>query len=177
MTDGAGTVAEACVTRQGRGRLEARIVDCRPVPAPALLVSLACAVPKGERMSVLLDMVTQLGVTEVTPLVCERSVVALQSVPDRWQRIVIEACKQSRRAWFPRLNDALDLQALLTRSRAAGPEGGLTEAELACARRHGAQLVRLGDHALRVETAAVVLVGAARALLPPTAQGTPLPAP
>ncbi|MCK4601859.1 MAG: RNA methyltransferase, partial [Phycisphaerae bacterium] len=44
-----------------------------------------------------------------------------------------------------------------------GPEGGLTEAELAAARRAGFTPVRLGATVLRIETAAVALLAAVRA--------------
>lgn len=39
-----------------------------------------------------------------------------------------------------------------------GPEGGLTDVEIGTLRRAGGQLIRLGEHILRVETAAVAVV-------------------
>ena len=52
-----------------------------------------------------MDMMTQLGVTDFTPLRCERSVACQgQRSVERWRRLILEACKQSRRAWLPTLH-------------------------------------------------------------------------
>ena len=45
---------------------------------------------------------TQLGMTRFTPLHCERSVVKpATGARERWRRICLEACKQSRRFYLP----------------------------------------------------------------------------
>ena len=53
----------------------------------------------------MLDMGTQLGMTEFTPLRCTHSVVNPRThASRRWQRVCLEACKQSRRAFLPKIN-------------------------------------------------------------------------
>jgi 16S rRNA (uracil1498-N3)-methyltransferase len=105
--DGFGNTAVAEVgeleSRPVRAMLYVRARTMRPPPTRQ--IHLVCALPKGDRQSVLIDMVTQLGVTDFTPLRCERSVAGQgrRSV-ERWQRLMLEACKQSRRAWLPRLH-------------------------------------------------------------------------
>ncbi len=75
-----------------------RRLECEPLPS----VTVATAVPKGDRWSTLLDMLGQLGATRIVPLDCERSVVAAEQVRrERAERILVEACKQARRAWSP----------------------------------------------------------------------------
>ena len=162
----------------------------QPVPRPGL--HLACALPKGDRLGTLLDMATQLGMTSFTPLLCEHSVVKPAAAAiERWRRICLEACKQSRRAWLPQLLPAADPgtvareaaghdasawiahpegQTLDAKFFAAGgdryfligPEGGFTAAEVAAAEAHGARRVALGEGILRIETAALALLAAAR---------------
>ena len=93
-------------------RIEERHTELPPKPA----IHLACALPKGDRQSTLLDMATQLGMTKLTPLVCERSVVKPgTNSTERWRRICLEACKQSRRSYLPILNPSATLQEFVAR--------------------------------------------------------------
>ena len=74
--DGLGTTAKAKIVdiseRGARVALEltayAHQIEGR------VRVHLAAALPKGDRQTVMLDMVTQIGITDFTPLLCERSV-------------------------------------------------------------------------------------------------------
>ncbi|MBN2645844.1 MAG: 16S rRNA (uracil(1498)-N(3))-methyltransferase [Desulfuromonadaceae bacterium] len=105
---------------------------------------------------------------------------------ERWQRIVQEAARQSQRSWLPTvlppgsLQDVLagcqaglrlvlwegacqPLDALLPRETPVsaailvGPEGGLSDADVALAVGHGFQPVALGPRILRTETAGFAL--------------------
>ena len=107
----------------------------------------------------------------------------------RWCNAVREAAKQSRRAWCPEVTEPVDTPGLarlataasaalvlhesaergiaeLTLPRAGdmlivvGPEGGITDAELATLASGGATPVRLGQTVLRASTAAAVALGA-----------------
>lgn len=109
--DGRGGVADARL-RHERGRdgsLAVEVLAIRQVPRPALEVTLATAVPKGDRWSTLLEMSAQLGAAAIIPLDCERSTISGASINrQRAGRIVLEACKQSRRAWAPRIDDSME---------------------------------------------------------------------
>lgn len=106
LVDGHGTMAAARLTASGRrGSVSLEIVERHVTPPPMPAVTIATAIPKGDRWSALLDMAAQLGAREVIPLDCERSVIRSRSINrGRAARILIEACKQSRRAWCPRLD-------------------------------------------------------------------------
>jgi len=65
-------------------------------------ISIATGVPKGDRAKVMIDMLTQLAVTRVIPLRCDYSETRFnEKHREKWQRIAIEACKQSQNPWLP----------------------------------------------------------------------------
>lgn len=108
LFDGKGTVARACLEQVGRKgeavRARVEAAQQRPRQVPAL--HLACALPKGDRQGVLLDMASQLGVDSFTPLLCGRSVVkAGANTRARLARIALEACKQSRQPYVPEIRE------------------------------------------------------------------------
>ncbi|WP_133127636.1 16S rRNA (uracil(1498)-N(3))-methyltransferase [Legionella nagasakiensis] len=87
----------------------------RESPRP---IHLAQAISKGERMELVIQKAVELGVTSITPLLTERSVVRLD--PERlakkhaqWQAIAIAACEQSGRNKLPLIHPASSLDDYL----------------------------------------------------------------
>jgi 16S rRNA (uracil1498-N3)-methyltransferase len=107
----------------------------------------------------------------------------------RWRAAAVQAAKQSRRAWIPTVAPLAGTDEVVRRIGAAagalvldaeasaglagvqlpargelvlvvGPEGGITDAELALFRGAGARPVRLGPQVLRTSTAGAVALGA-----------------
>ncbi|MGA8260787.1 MAG: RsmE family RNA methyltransferase, partial [Arenicellales bacterium] len=183
LIDGRGTRAVAVVESVSHRALEFTVRARRRLrPGPS--VSVAAAVPKGERFRTMIDMLSQIGVASIVPLVCERSMVRpRRSFSERWRRVAIEACKQSRNPYVPEIAEPKSLGDSLARIRDGdtigfadagggmltdvlpargafhlyiGPEGGFTEGEKALLGGAGGRPVNLGDNVLRVETAAVV---------------------
>jgi 16S rRNA (uracil1498-N3)-methyltransferase len=99
LFDGQGNVAQATIVEMtGRHQLRTRIVSLRQCERPKRNLSVVTAIPKGDRMETMLDMLTQLNVTRVMPVIFSRSLPAIGAGRQtRWRRIVVEACKQSRR--------------------------------------------------------------------------------
>jgi 16S rRNA (uracil1498-N3)-methyltransferase len=138
----------------------------RPEPQ----VTIAFALPKGDRPEAAVRALVELGVDRIVPLITERSVVrppAERAV--RLRRVAREAAMQSRRVFLPEVRDITPLAGLCTTGAALcvpggeppslalpclviGPEGGFTDAELAIRLPE----VGLGGGVLRTETAAVV---------------------
>ena len=143
-------------------------------PAKTRTVTVAAAIPKGDRLDWMVQKVTELGVDRLVLLHADRSVVRWK--PDRVehqlarvQRIADEALRQSRRVVRLTIDapvsarDVLDgfvmaepggraLRAADT-AVAVGPEGGWSDAELDA----GGDRIDLGDTILRTETAAVAV--------------------
>jgi 16S rRNA (uracil1498-N3)-methyltransferase len=186
--DGAGRHARARVEALGRRSTVVIAEAVESAPQPVADGVLATAIPKGDRLSTLLQMLTQLGVVVWQPLVLDESVVRkLDPASSRLDRILLESCKVARRPWrlevrAPcRLDDVLaerpegasvcfgDREGGPAPSTAApavmviGPEAGLSESERRALRASDAQPVSLGPYNMRIETAA-----AAAALLVPS---------
>lgn len=74
-----------------------------------LSVHLGIAVSRGERMDWVVQKATELGATQITPLLTERSEVKLKGErmkkkQDHWQQIAISACEQCGRNRVPVIN-------------------------------------------------------------------------
>lgn len=152
---------------------------------PSVPLTLAVALPKGERQKWLVEKLTELGVARLVPLTTTRGVAeATPAAVERLARGVIEACKQCGRDTLMEIppprsvaeiaRDPGDGARLVVADRdggpfepataegrpiiaVVGPEGGLTPEELATLEAAGGRRVPLGPHVLRVETAAIAL--------------------
>jgi 16S rRNA (uracil1498-N3)-methyltransferase len=187
LFDGRGFATAARVVEVGKD-LVTLAAEGEPIPevAPTCSLTLATAIPKGNRFDWLVEKATEIGVARIIPLATERSVVdPRESKLERLRRNVVEACKQSRRnrllildppiAWVELAKAPVADVRLIARPGgsvfggrarvgkfpilAVGPEGGFSPAEEALAYAHGWQPIGLSRHILRVETAG--LAGAA----------------
>jgi 16S rRNA (uracil1498-N3)-methyltransferase len=94
----------------------------RSLPPPPVSITLLQGVPRGERMDLVVQKTTELGVARIVPVLAERSVARPPAQRSgRWQTIAEEAARQSGRAEVPEVSVPLPLaQALaLARSCAA----------------------------------------------------------
>jgi len=115
LIDGNGTRAMAVISQVGeRNKPVCLNIQERHIEAsPALSLELVAALPKGDRQAIMVDMAVQLGVTHLTPLRCQHSLVVGNSNHRRWRKIALEACKQSGRAWLPQLLPMQGLEEVL----------------------------------------------------------------
>lgn len=83
-----------------------------------LALTLAQGVARGEKMDLIVQKATELGVTRIVPLLTERSEVKLDAARAgkrlaHWQAVAASACEQSGRARLPEILPALPLSAWL----------------------------------------------------------------
>lgn len=99
LFDGRGGEARAEILTVARRTVELRIIDFRREPRDDRGgITLATAVPKGDRFRWLVEKATELCVHRLVPLVTERSVVRPgRGRLDKLRQTVIAACKQSGR--------------------------------------------------------------------------------
>lgn len=83
-----------------------------------IIVSLACAIPKNARFEDIVDKATQLGVSEIIPLLTERTLIdraAFDKKQERFKRIIIAAASQSGALFLPELKEAAPFEDLISR--------------------------------------------------------------
>ena len=116
LTDGRGARVEGRVSAFTKPPLTLTIsVDqVSQDPAPTRSVTLASALPKGDRLYTLLDMATQLGIQAFQPLDCVRSVVRWQPrMKDRCTRVMESAAKQCRQTRIPEILNPVNIDEIV----------------------------------------------------------------
>jgi 16S rRNA (uracil1498-N3)-methyltransferase len=102
LFDGQGHEVEARVVAVGARAVTLALGARREVPAPALAITLLQGVPRGERMDLLVQKTTELGVARIVPVLAERCVARPpRERSSRWQTIAEEAARQCGRADVP----------------------------------------------------------------------------
>jgi 16S rRNA (uracil1498-N3)-methyltransferase len=108
--DGRGTEWPGSITALARDTVTVTLAE--PLSAesiPRVQLTLAVALPKGERQKWLVEKLTELGTARLVPLVTDRGVAeATEGARARLERGVIEACKQCGR------NTLMDISAPAT---------------------------------------------------------------
>jgi 16S rRNA (uracil1498-N3)-methyltransferase len=106
MFDGQGGEFAAELSLVGK-EVRARLLRHDPVERESpLRITLLQGVARGERMDLILQKATELGVTDIVPVLTERSVVKLDAKQsarklEHWQAVVISACEQCGRNRVP----------------------------------------------------------------------------
>lgn len=190
LFDGAGNEYLAQITRLARREVELAITATTPIDRELpLRITLAVALPGGDRQLWLVEKATELGVAQLVPLLTERGNPVSDAMLSKLRRAVIEASKQCGRnrlmeiapprRWSDFAQQAPASARYIGEIGAApwrpadesspwttevviaiGPVGDWTAAERALAHQHAWRPIGLGPRILRVETAALVPVAA-----------------
>ncbi len=131
-----------------------------------------------------LEKATEIGIDKISPVICEHSERKVIK-PERLEKVIVAAAKQSVKAYFPALlpiskfelflqnnregnkliavcsgEEVVPIQKALSKKEDTiiliGPEGGFSPEEIAMAKEYGFKTVSLGDNRLRTETAGIV---------------------
>lgn len=187
LTDGRGTLYRCEITDANAKRCTVRVAESRSEyeRMPYRLTMAVAPTKSIERFEWFLEKATEVGVSEIVPLLCDRSERrALKA--EREERVIAAAMKQSLKAYLPALRPLTPLAELLTRPfdgrrfiahcdtpRSTkkylpdtlrpredllvliGPEGDFSPAEIDAALAAGFEEITLGRQRLRTETAAV----------------------
>jgi 16S rRNA (uracil1498-N3)-methyltransferase len=187
ITNGKGDIFESVITGIEKKVLQIRIEKTiHEYGLKPFKIHVAIAPTKNiDRFEWFLEKATEIGIDEITPLICDRS-ERTTIKNERQERVIIAAMKQSLKAYKPLLNFPVSMKNFISKPFIGfnkfiavcesdtrqllrdccqkdqnyliliGPEGDFAPDELAAAKRNNFKPVSLGTSRLRTETAGIV---------------------
>ncbi len=186
LTDGNGNLFTCEITDNNRKKCLVTVQKTINYQPPTINCTIAISLVKNAtRFEWFLEKATEIGVSEIIPLVCERT----EKEKFRFERlngICISAMLQSQQTWLPALCAPVEFDKMVLQKEAEqkfiahcidngkqalanqhnntspssliciGPEGDFTKAEIELALKNNFMPVSLGNTRLRTETAGVV---------------------
>jgi 16S rRNA (uracil1498-N3)-methyltransferase len=184
LTDGTGNLYTASIVEPDKKKTVVKIDAVVHTPYPQKKVCIAIGLLKNTgRFEWFLEKATEMGVTKIVPLICERSERS-NLKQERMQGVLVAALIQSKQTWLPVLTEPLTVATFIKEHPASqqliahceegtktelkdaptnndtniliGPEGDFTASEIETALSANYNPVSLGSTRLRTETAGMV---------------------
>ena len=185
VTNGLGQLFTTEIILAAASKCTIKVISIITVPPMAYNLHLAVAPTKmNDRYEWFLEKATEIGVTEITPIICDRSERKIVK-NDRFDKIILAAMKQSANCYLPKINEPIafkdfikkdfqgqkfiahcedskknslknELKLKINTLILIGPEGDFTENEVKASIENKFTPISLGSSRLRTETAAVV---------------------
>ena len=184
LTDGLGHLFKGELLNVDSKKSLVRLIEELPLKPAISHLHIAIAPTKNiDRFEWFLEKATEMGIAEITPLLCRYS-ERKEIKPERLNKVIVAAAKQSHHFMFPRLNPILKFEEFINSSTSEnkyiahcelsekndfgksiigkkssllliGPEGDFSEQEIQLAISNNYLPVSLGESRLRTETAGV----------------------
>ena len=117
LTDGVGTICTAEILEAHKKKCTVKILDTLIQIAPAKKVCIAISpVKNSSRFEWFLEKATEISVTEIVPLLCERTEKQYLK-HDRLRGILISAMLQSQQAWLPVLCEPIKFKKFVEQNK------------------------------------------------------------
>ncbi len=185
VTNGLGQLFTTEIVLASTSKCMMKVNAVETIKSSDYKLHLAVAPTKmNERYEWFLEKATEIGISEITPIICERSERKIVK-NERFDKIILSSMKQSASCYLPKINEPIllkdflqiafegqkfiahceDSQKILLKNAAdlktntlilIGPEGDFTENEIVEAKENNFRAISLGNSRLRTETAAVV---------------------
>ena len=187
VTNGLGFLFKTEITLASDNKCTVQIISFEKETSSKFRLHLAVAPTKmNDRFEWFLEKATEIGIHEITPIICERSERKVVNM-ERFEKILLTAMKQSNVLNFPKLNKSITFKEFVKHKKEGlqliahceetdkktlksvlkpntnvtlliGPEGDFSEIEVSIALQNGYQAVSLSEFRLRTETAALFSV-------------------
>jgi 16S rRNA (uracil1498-N3)-methyltransferase len=185
LLDGKGGHASGTIETMDKKAIILKLIDFEKFEKPARKIALYVAIPKKPAtFEIILQKATELGVTDIIPIITDHCQIREIRNEKRLLYIIKEATEQCERLFLPKFHPILKFEKFIESppdgviltgdarmhdiklgemkidsgkniSLVIGPEGGLTDKELADIHRIGGKIFVLGDTVLRMETAVI----------------------
>ncbi|CAB5240914.1 unannotated protein [freshwater metagenome] len=193
LSDGAGLWSDIIVEDVKKKSMAVRVLSTGYEEPLDVKFTVLQAIPKGDRLKEAVELMTEGGVDEIILWKSARTISRPDKVIEKLELTAREACKQSRRTRIPRLREAvttnqvvpllknydlvlifhesatMKISEVVTQEKNVlliiGPEGGITDEEIALFEKEGARIVVMGRPILRSAHAGLAALSAVNALL------------
>ncbi len=185
VTNGKGLLATCLIEQADKKNVQLSVLERNFEKKAPVSITMAVALTKSlDRYTWFLEKACEIGVDQIVPIVSQNSERKKINNPDRLQKVLISAMKQSQSAFLPKLHPITRLNEFLEKdvsdfkliahcqnstkkrlthlplkgdaiSLLIGPEGDFTDKEVQLAESNQVIAVSLGKKRLRVETAAL----------------------
>jgi 16S rRNA (uracil1498-N3)-methyltransferase len=185
VTNGLGFLFKTEITLASDSKCTVRILSFEKIELPKHKLHLAVAPTKmNDRYEWFLEKATEIGIHEITPIICDRSERKVINA-ERFDKIILSAMKQCNQLHLPILNPAVTFKEFIKQKNEGlqliahceetdkktlksvlksnedytiliGPEGDFSEKEITLALENNYIPISLGNTRLRTETAAIV---------------------
>ncbi len=123
LFNGDGSDYDARISSAGKREVAVEVLSARGVENESpLAITLVQGIARGEKMDLILQKATELGVAQVVPVLAERTEVKLDAERSakrmaHWGSVIVSACEQSGRARVPSLSAPSGLAAVASALR------------------------------------------------------------
>lgn len=185
ITNGKGYLFKAEILVANARKCKAQIISTeKSIPKRYKLHLVVAPTKMNDRYEWFLEKATEIGVDEITPIICEHSERKVVK-HERMERVLQSAMKQSLQTHLPKLNPAISYKEFMNQEMGGlkfiahcdegekmelkrrvaadkdiiiliGPEGDFSKSEINLAKSKNFVPVSLGNNRLRTETAAIV---------------------
>ncbi len=185
VTNGLGLLFKTEITLASDSKCTVKIISFEKSAPSKYHLHLAVAPTKmNDRFEWFLEKATEIGIHEITPIICDRSERKIINT-ERFDKIILTAMKQCNQLYLPKLNSAMTFKEFVKLKNEGlqlvahceetdkktlksvlvpnenitiliGPEGDFSEKEIEAAIENNYIPVSLGNSRLRTETAAIV---------------------
>lgn len=121
ISDGCGHVYIAEIQSISESAIDLKLLEKRKSEAePDVKITLFQSIPKSDKMEIIIQKTVELGITEIVPVISQRTVVRLHSKNEqkkleRWRKIASEAAKQCKRGIIPNVHPPISFEQMLER--------------------------------------------------------------
>src|SRR6187402_1212936 len=113
VTNGLGLLFKTEITLASDNKCTVKILEIEKTAAPKHKLHLAVAPTKmNDRYEWFLEKATEIGIHEITPIICDRSERKVINL-DRFEKIILSAMKQCNQLYLPKLNPAISLKEFI----------------------------------------------------------------
>ena len=183
LIDGVGGFYEAEITIASQKKVIFNVIKKWNQPRNPYSLHIAIAPTKNnDRFEWFLEKATEIGIDEVTPIICEHSVRKMIK-NERMEKIILSAAKQSLKSKLPKINKVTSFNDFMNKKHSShcfiahclssqknklknevvsestiliGPEGDFSTLQVEVALKNNFIPISLGSSRLRTETAGVI---------------------